>query len=117
MQFKSLTEDQALRLRPCLQAALGEDALPSCHTSGKECRSIISNMLLSAISGSAISGRLVKIYNELLVAENIEKQVYWNGLVGPHLWRLFQRYAAIFATLRGKDIELSFSPESLNSII
>ena len=68
--------------------------------------------------GSAISGRLVKIYNELLVAENIEKQVYWNGkLVGPHLWRLFQRYAAIFATLRGKDIELSFSPESLNSII
>jgi hypothetical protein len=32
------------------------------------------------------------------------------------LWRLFQRYAAIFATLRGKDIELSFSLESLNNI-
>ena len=63
--------------------------------------------------GSAISGRLVKIYNELLVAENIEKQVYWNGkLVGPHLWRLSQRYAAIFATLREKGIELSFLPES-----
>jgi hypothetical protein len=75
VQFKSLTEDQALRLRPCLQAALGEDALPS----GKECRSIISNMLLSAISGSAISGRLVKIYNELLVAENIESKFTGTG--------------------------------------
>jgi hypothetical protein len=41
-------------------------------------------MLLSAISGSVISGRLLKIYNELLVAENIEKKIYWNGqLVGP----------------------------------
>jgi hypothetical protein len=45
VQFTSLTEDQALLLRPCLQAALGEDALPS----GKECRSIISNMLLSGM--------------------------------------------------------------------
>jgi hypothetical protein len=36
--------------------------------------------------GSGISGELVKLYNELLVAEIIEKQVYWNGqLVGPHL--------------------------------
>jgi hypothetical protein len=61
--------------------------------------------------GSAISGRLVKIYNELLVAENIEKQVYWNGqLVGPHLWRFFQRYAVIFVTLREKGIGLSFPP-------
>ena len=68
--------------------------------------------------GSAISGRLVKIYNELLVAENIEKQLYWNGqLVGPHLWRLFQRYAVIFATLKEKGIGLSFSPESLDNII
>jgi len=45
VQFTSLTEDQALLLRPCLQAALGEDALPS----RKECRSIISNMLLSGM--------------------------------------------------------------------
>ena len=51
VQFKSLTEDRALRLRPCLQAALREDVLPS----GKECRRVISNVLLSAISGSAIS--------------------------------------------------------------
>ena len=34
----------------------------------------------------AISGQLLAIYSQLLVDENIEKQVYWNGqLVGPHL--------------------------------
>jgi hypothetical protein len=33
------------------------------------------------------------------------------------LWRLFQRYSVIFATLREKGTGLSLSPESLVSII
>ena len=38
---------------------------------------------------STISELLLAIYGDVLVAENIEKQVHWNGqLVCPHLWRL-----------------------------
>ena len=66
----------------------------------------------------AISGQLWAIYSQLLVDENIEKQVYWNGqLVGPHLWRFLLRYAAIFAALRAKAIELSYPAEPLDKII
>ena len=66
----------------------------------------------------AISGQLWAIHSQLLVDENIEKQVYWNGqLVGPHLWRFLLRYAAIFAALRAKAIELSYPAEPLDKII
>ena len=67
---------------------------------------------------STISGRLVGIYNGLLIVENIEKQVYWNGqLVGPHLWRFLLRFAAIFAALREKAIALSYPAEPLDKLI
>jgi hypothetical protein len=35
-----------------------------------------------------MSGLLLAIYGDVLVAENIEEKVHWNGqLVSPHLWR------------------------------
>ena len=69
---------------------------------------------------TGLSGRLAKIYAELLSAENIEKEVYWNGqLVGPHLWRLFKRYWSIFAKLKARATHpsLGYDPADLDALI